>query len=610
MDVLGISAFFHDSAAALVRDGEIIAAAQEERFSRVKHDKRYPRSAIGYCLDEAGIELRSLDRLVYYESPKLKTRRQLGTILATVPHGYRQAREVLRSWADRSTAPTRQIVRELTADAPGVDWRSRLHYSEHHLSHAAAAFYPSPFEQAAILTVDAVGEWATTSCAVGKGTEITILSELHFPHSLGLLYSAFTHYLGFKVNSGEFKLMGLAPYGNPLYSRAIWEKLIDVKADGSFRLDMAYFEFTRGLTMTNDRFHALFEGPPRTTDAPIERRHMDIAASIQRVIESVLVRLARSVHQQTGQRALCLAGGVALNCVANRAIRRTGIFDDIWIQPAAGDAGSAVGAALWGYHSAGHARIPPAAGDGMKGTLLGPAFGQADVERRLRAAGAVFSAHSEKAVIGLAATALDQGQVVGWFQGRMEFGPRALGSRSILADARRADMQRTLNLKIKYRESFRPFAPAVLEEHAREWFDLEGNSPYMLFVADVAESHRVAVSTDDRARQGLDQQRVVRSDIPAVTHVDGSARVQTVSADHNPRFHALITGFFERTGCPVIVNTSFNVRGEPIVCTPEEAFQCYMGTGMDMLVVENCLLMKDEQDVRLVTDHRNSFALD
>lgn len=609
MEVLGISAFYHDSAAALVRDGDIVAAAQEERFSRLKHDRRFPRSAIAYCLDEAGTNLESLDRVVYYESPKLKTRRQIGTVLAAAPHGYKQFSEMIRSWCDRRKTPPRQLIGGLTADAPSVDWESRIVFSEHHLSHAAAAFYPSPFDEAAILTIDAVGEWATTSFAVGDGNALEILGEIHFPHSLGMLYSAFTHYLGFRVNAGEYKLMGLAPYGSPRHVETIFDKLIDVKADGSFRLDMAYFHFIRGLTMTNDRFHTLFGGLPRSAEAPIEKRHMDVAASIQAVTELVLVRLARSLRAQAGKSRLCLAGGVALNCVANRAIRRTGVFDDIWIQPAAGDAGSAIGAALWGYYAAGNGRAPRTAGDQMKGALLGPAYGQADVERRLRDCGAVFVVCADETVVDTAAAALENGLVVGWFQGRMEFGPRALGSRSILADARRPNMQRTLNLKVRYREGFRPFAPAVLAEHASEWFELENTSPYMLFVADVAESHRLPVPADEHQLPGFERLLVARSHIPAATHVDGSARVQTVTVEDNPRFHSLISRFFERTGCPIILNTSFNVRDEPIVCTPEDAFRCFMGTGIDLLVVENCVLTKDQQDPHLVSDDRIGFAL-
>lgn len=610
MDVLGISAFYHDSAAAIVRDGEVLAAAQEERFTRRKHDSTYPRNAIAYCLEAAGTDLESVDSVVYYESPSLKLRRQLRTQLQSAPHGYSQLAAMVKRGLRGDLLYGRQLLRELATDAPSVDWPSLLSYSQHHLSHAAAAFYPSPFHHAAILTVDAVGESSTTSTAVGRGAQIDILNELHFPHSLGLLYSAFTQYLGFKVNSGEYKLMGLAPYGKPRHAERILNDVVDVKADGSFCLNLDYFDYWRSLRMTSDRFHNEFGGPRRRAHAPITQHHMDLAASIQKVTETVMVRLARALQRETQLPNLCLGGGVALNCVANSAIAKTRVFDDIWIQPAAGDAGSALGAALLGYHRAGHRRDPSPLADGMRGALLGPAFQQADVERHLSNLGARFTVLSDEMLLNRTAAALANGEVVGWFQGRMEFGPRALGNRSILADSRHIGMQRTLNQKIKYRESFRPFAPAVLEEKASEWFNLDRPLPYMLMVADIAESRQIPLPPEDLDRSGFDQLDATRSEIPAVTHLDYSARVQTVSSEHNPRFHALITRFSELTRCPVIVNTSFNIRGEPIVHSPEDAFRCFMGTDMDMLVIENCMLVKGRQDTALKRDYRSALALD
>lgn len=610
MDVLGISAFYHDSAAALVRDGVVVAAAQEERFSRRRHDRSYPRQAIRSCLEAGGTDLASIDEVVYFESPRAKLKRQVRAQLQAAPHGHRQFRELWRAWSAGELLYGRRLVDELTVDAPGVDWADAVTYSEHHLSHAAAAFYPSPFEAAAILTVDAVGESSTTSLGVGSRSEITISKEIHFPHSLGLLYSSFTEQLGFTVDSGEYKLMGLAPYGVPRYAQRILDRVIDVQADGSFRLDLDYFDFWRGQRMTSDRFHEEFGGPPRRPDGPLLQLHMDLAASVQAVTEEVMVRLARSAREETGLSNLCLAGGVALNCVANRAIARTGVFDDIWIQPAAGDAGSALGAALWASHRAGIGRSVTSGGDSMQGALLGPSFEQAEVVRCLEALGADFTVVGDEELFAGTAAALADGSVVGWFQGRMEFGPRALGNRSILADSRSGDAQRTLNRKIKYRESFRPFAPAVLEEQAASWFDLDGPSPYMLVVADVAKARRIEPAEADRARRGLDQLDVIRSEIPAVTHVDGSARVQTVSKRVNPRFHALIAEFFELTGCPVVVNTSFNIRAEPIVRSPQDAFRCFMATDMDVLVIENCVLSKARQDPALRVDYRSDLTAD
>jgi carbamoyltransferase len=503
------------------------------------------------------------------------------------------------------------IGRRLKAFAPEFDWDRKLLFAEHHQSHAASAFFPSPFEEAVVLTMDGVGEWATTSVGLGRGNTLEMRREIHFPHSLGLLYSAFTYYTGFKVNSGEYKVMGLAPYGEPKYAPLILEHLIDLKPDGTFRLNQDYFDYCTGLTMTNGRFDALFGGPPRQTDQRLTQRDMDLAASIQAVIEEAVLRLTRSLAQENGVRNLCLAGGVALNCVANGKVKRDGRFAGLWVQPAAGDAGGALGAALAAYHLyQGQPRRPNNVIDGMAGSYLGPAYGQAEVERRLAAVGAVFETVDDAALTEQVADALVAGQAVGWFQGRMEFGPRALGARSILGDARSPAMQKVLNLKVKYRESFRPFAPSVLREDVADWFDLDADSPYMLLVADVAKRRCREMTADERGRFGLDKLNVPRSEIPAVTHVDYSARVQTVHAQTNPRYHALIGAFKARTGCPVVVNTSFNVRGEPIVCTPEDAFRCFMGTEIDLLAVENCLLHKDRQDPAKKLDYKDVFELD
>ncbi|HEX2092496.1 MAG TPA: carbamoyltransferase [Longimicrobiaceae bacterium] len=611
MRILGLSAFYHDSAAALVEDGHIVAAAQEERFTRKKHDARFPRHALAYCLAEAGVSLAEVDLVAFYDKPFLKFERLLETYLAFAPSGYRSFRMAMPFWIKEKLFQKDLLGRELRAFAPERDWGRDLLFAEHHQSHAASAFFPSPFEEAVVLTMDGVGEWATTSVSHGRGNRLEMLKEIHFPHSLGLLYSAFTYYTGFKVNSGEYKVMGLVPYGEPRYARVILDHLVDVKEDGSFRLDQSYFDYCTGLTMTNPRFDALFGGPPRRSDEPLTQRHMDLAASIQAVTEEVVLRLTRSLAAETGAKNLCLAGGVALNCVANGKVLRDGRFERIWIQPASGDAGGALGAALATYHGfGGQPRNLNGTLDGMRGSYLGPAFTQPEIEARLSAAGARYVVLDDACAIERTAAALAEGKAVGWFQGRMEFGPRALGGRSILGDARSPTMQKILNLKVKYRESFRPFAPSVLREDVADWFELDEDSPYMLLVADVVKARRREMTPEEQALFGTDKLNVPRSDIPAVTHVDYSARIQTVHSETNPRYHALISAFKEKTGCPVVVNTSFNVRGEPIVCTPEDAFRCFMGTEIDSLVVGNCFLLKEDQDPSLKLDYKNAFELD
>ncbi|CAI2717625.1 carbamoyltransferase family protein [Nitrospina watsonii] len=612
MRVLGISAYYHDSAAALLQAGRVVAAAQEERFTRLRHDARFPEHAIRYCLHHAGIGLDAIDRIVFYEKPFLKFERLLETCLAFAPRGFQTFQKAIPVWIKEKLFQKKMLHHRLQALGWEGDPDRDLLFSEHHLSHAASAFYPSPFEEAAVLTLDGVGEWATASCGIGRGRELTLLKEIHFPHSLGLLYSAFTHYAGFRVNSGEYKLMGLAPYGEPRYKDAILENLIDVKDDGSFRLDLSYFNYCTGLTMTNERFHRLFGGPPRRPETEaLSERHMDLAASIQAVTEEVVLRLARSLAKETGMKHLCLAGGVALNCVANGRVLREGGFERIWIQPAAGDAGGALGAAFCGYHLfERHPRTVSAGLDGMQGAYLGPEFSQEDIRTRLEALGAQFVVMDDSDLVEACAEALAAGQAVGWFQGRMEFGPRALGNRSILGDPRSPDMQSVLNLKVKNRESFRPFAPSVLREEVARYFEMDADSPYMLLVAEVAQRRRRSLSDADRQRTGFDKLKVARSDLPAVTHVDGSARIQTVHKETNPRYDALIRAFQRRTGCPVLVNTSFNVRGEPVVCTPEDAFRCFMGTEIDVLAMGNCYLKKAEQNPALKKNHAGAFELD
>jgi len=602
--ILGVSAFYHDSAAALLRDGEIVAAAQEERFSRRRHDARFPRLAIDFCLKHAGIRLADVDFVVFYDKPFLKFERLLETYVAFAPRGFESFRTAMPLWLREKLFQKDLLRREFRAFDPDFDWKARLLFSEHHLSHAASAFFPSPFDNAVVLTMDGVGEWATTSVAHGHGNRLEVVRELHFPHSLGLLYSAFTYYTGFKVNSGEYKVMGLAPYGAPRHAQTILDHLIDLKPDGSFRLDQSYFDYCTGLRMTSAKFDALFGGPARQPEQPLEQRHMDLAASIQQVTEEVVLRMTRSLARETGSRNLCLAGGVALNCVANGKVLRDGAFRNIWVQPAAGDAGGALGAALAAHHLLkGAPRLPRNGADGMKGAYLGPAFAQEDIESRLTAAGARYQVLADDALLDATVVALMNEQAVGWFQGRMEFGPRALGARSFLADPRSTSMQRLLNLKVKFRESFRPFAPSVLREDVSDWFELDRDSPYMMFVADVAAGRRLTMTAEQDALFGIDKLNQARSEIPAVTHVDYSARVQTVHQDTNPRYHALLSRFKQRSGCPVLVNTSFNVRGEPIVCTPEEAFRCFMATGAELLVCGNCLVRKDAQDPALISDY-------
>lgn len=609
MLILGLSAWYHDSAAAIVRDGEIVAAAQEERFTRIKGDAAFPAQAVRFCLHRAGATLADLDAVAFYEKPLRKFNRLLGTYVGFAPRGAETFVPAMRAWLGGKIDQERMIRADLAKIGPGL--KAPILYSEHHLSHAASAFYPSPFEEALVLTLDGVGEWATTTVSHGRGARLAIERELHFPHSLGLLYAAFTAYTGFKVNSGEYKVMGLAPYGEPRYAQAILDNLLDLKDDGTFRIDQSYFSYATGFTPTNDRFDALFGGPARRPEERLEQRHMDLAASVQAVTEEIVLRMTRALAAETGARNLCLAGGVALNCVANGKVLREGRFDKLWIQPAAGDAGGALGAALLAHHEHfGKPRGPANGKDAMLGSYLGPDYAQADIEARLTAAGAKFTVHPLDEVIDLTAQALADQKAVGWFQGRMEFGPRALGGRSILGDPRSPAMQKTLNLKVKYRESFRPFAPSVLEEDVGEWFDLDAPSPYMLIVAPVREEHRRQMTAEENALFGIDKLNVPRSALPAITHVDYSARVQSVSPDVNPRYYALIKRFKDKTGCGVVVNTSFNVRGEPIVMTPEDAFRCMMGSEIEWMAVGDCILRKEDQDPALKVDYKDSFELD
>ena len=610
MRVLGISAFYHDSAAALVEDGRVTAAAQEERFTRIRHDAAFPSRAVSYCLSQLKGGPDSLDCVVFYEKPFLKFERLLETYLAFAPHGISSFAVSMPLWIKQKLFQKGLLCRHLKDLNGDVDWESKLLFTEHHLSHAASAFFPSPFSEAVVLTMDGVGEWATTSVAVGHGNTLQIVKEIAFPHSLGLLYSAFTYYCGFKVNSGEYKLMGLAPYGEPKYAQTILEHLIDLKEDGTFRLNIDYFDYCTGLRMTNRRFDRLFGGRRRQAAEPLEQRHMDLAASIQAVLDEAVLRMTRSLAAETGARNLCMAGGVALNCVTNGKILRDGKFSGFWIQPAAGDAGGAVGAALAAYHL--HKGLPRVAAgeDTMSGAYLGPSYTQPEIEERLRAVGARFRVLEEVALLEACVDLLVRQKVVGWFQGRMEFGPRALGARSILGDPRSASMQSHLNLMIKRRESFRPFAPSVLAEEASQWFDLDGASPYMLLTANVRESKRLPLDPNWNQAVGLEKLKLERSLIPATTHVDYSARVQTVDRITNPRYHALLAAFQRRTGCPVLVNTSFNVRGEPIVCTPDEAFRCFLHTGMDALAMGNCLLLKEDQERDMADASSYTFGPD
>jgi len=593
MDILGISAFYHDSAACLVRDGVIAAAAQEERFTRQKHDPGFPAHAVDYCLAEGGLEPEQLDAVSFYDKPILKFDRILETYLSYAPRGFRSFMAMLPAWAGQKLRLPREIDKGLHNR-----YRGPIFFPAHHESHAASAFFPSPFEEAAICTIDGVGEWSTTTVGYGEGNRVHLLEEIRFPHSLGLLYTAFTYYLGFKVNSGEYKVMGLAPYGDPKYADLMTEHLIDIRDDGSYWMDMRYFNYCEGLTMTNKRFHRLFGGPPRKPESDLTQRDMDIAASLQAVTERVMVSIARHARERTGKRDLCLAGGCALNCVANGRILREGIFDRIWIQPAAGDAGGAAGAALVAWHHIYQKPRTPELPDAQSGSYLGPAFSDEEICAFLDEAGAVYTRpENVDDVIETTAQALADSKVVGWFQGRMEYGPRALGNRSILGDARSPEMQKVINLKIKFRESFRPFAPTVLADKCAEYFELDGgvDSPYMLLVADVRRDKRRGNLDEDRKLFGLDRLNRVRSTVPAITHVDYSARIQTVDPGRNPLYYRLIQSFERKTGCPVIINTSFNVRGEPIVCTPRDAYHCFMCTDMDMLVMGNCVLHKEGQ---------------
>ncbi|KAF0226938.1 MAG: hypothetical protein FD175_2914 [Beijerinckiaceae bacterium] len=611
MKILGISAFYHDSAAALLVDGELVAAAQEERFTRKKHDPGFPEHAIRYCLGHAGISLDEVDAIAFYDKPFLKFERLLETYLAFAPAGFGSFAKALPIWLKEKLFQKDMLIDALKALGADKSVTGKLLFAEHHISHTASAFFPSPFEEAVVLTLDGVGEWATSTRGVGRGNTLTIEQEMHFPHSLGLLYSAFTYYTGFKVNSGEYKVMGLAPYGTPRFKDVILEKLMDLKEDGSFRLDMRYFNYCTGLTMTNAAFADLFGQPVRRPEADLLTPfHMDIAASLQAATEEIVLRLARAARAETGMKNLCLAGGVALNCVANGKILKEKIFGNIWIQPAAGDAGGAVGAAYAAWHTEfGKPRaVNPR--DAMKGSYLGPEYSDAEIAEKLSAAGADFEMLDEVDVTTRTAAALADGKAVGWMQGRMEFGPRALGGRSILGDPRSPKMQKQLNLKVKYRESFRPFAPSVLAEEVSNWFEMDADSPYMLLVADVQPAIRRAMSAEEEALFGIDKLNVVRSSLPAVTHVDYSARIQTVHADTNPRYHALISAFNGLTGCPVVVNTSFNVRGEPIINTPEDAFRCFMGTDLDVLVVGNAYLVKERQNPALKENYETKYELD
>ena len=605
--ILGISAFYHDSAAALVNDGKIIAAAQEERFTRIKHDHNFPHHAIDYCLSEGGITADQLDAVVFYDKPFLKFERLMETYIAFAPRGFRSFMMALPLWLSQKLFLPREIDKGLNDLYDGP-----IYFTTHHASHAASAFFPSSFDEAAIITFDGVGEWSTTTWGVGRGNHIDLKKEIRFPHSLGLLYSAFTYYTGFKVNSGEYKLMGLAPYGEPKFVDKILDNLIDVKDDGSFWLDQSYFDYCSGLTMTGKKFHKLFGKPPRRSESALEQFHMDIAASIQKVTEDVMDRIVRHVHKETGMENLCMAGGVALNCVANGLIQREGPFKNIWLQPAAGDAGGALGGALFGWYQLFNNKRKTEAGDSQQGSYLGPGYSNSEVRSHLDSVGASYTYfEDDDELCDKIAQLIDDGKVVGLLQGRMEFGPRALGARSIVGDPRNPKMQATMNLKIKFRESFRPFAPSCLQERARDYFDLNTDSPYMLLVAPVKPERRVPVSVEQEATFGIQKLNIPRSDIPAITHVDYSARVQTVDANRHPRYYKLLKAFEKLTGCGVLINTSFNIRGEPIVCRPEEAYRCFMLTNMDVLVMESFVCMKEEQPVMAGSEeYRRQFDLD
>tara|TARA_B100000787_G_scaffold45590_1_gene32671 strand:- start:527 stop:2365 length:1839 start_codon:yes stop_codon:yes gene_type:complete len=609
--ILGISAFYHDSAAAILLDGKIIAAAQEERFTRIKHDSNYPFNAVQFVLKKANINLNDVEKIIFFEKPFLKFERLLETYVAFAPYGFKSFCKAMPIWLKNKLFQKKMLFNELKEHDKNFVDDSKIFFSEHHLSHAASAFYPSPFNEAIVLTADGVGEWATTTVAIGKGNELEVKKEIHFPHSLGLLYSAFTYFTGFKVNSGEYKLMGLAPYGQAIYKDKILDNLIHVKEDGSFRLDQSYFNYATGLTMTSNKFHELFKSKPRNSKKEnLTQFHMDVAASIQSVTEDIMIKLVKSLKKEFNIPNLCLAGGVALNCVANGKILKQKIFKNIWIQPASGDAGGSIGAALayWYLDQKQKRDIDP--NDSMSGSYLGPEFTDSEIEDELINIGAKFKKLDDNDLFNKTADDLSNGNAIGWFQGRMEFGPRALGARSILGDPRSPTMQKNLNLKVKYRESFRPFAPSVLEEDLAEWFNLDSNSPYMLLVADIKLDKIVKMTKEDEKLFGIDKLNIKRSEIPAVTHVDYSARVQTVNEKNNPRYYNLLKAFKKKTNCPVIINTSFNVRGEPIVNTPKDAFNCFMGTGLDKLVIGNFYLCKKDQNNSLKEDYSKNFELD
>ena len=610
--ILGISAFYHDSAAALVINGKIISAAQEERFSRIKHDPKYPYNAIEFVLKNSNLKLSEIDHIVFFEKPFLKFERLLETYLAFAPKGFKSFSMSMPIWLREKLFQKKFLFDQLKRHDQNFNDIEKINFSEHHYSHAASAFYPSPFKDAVIITLDGVGEWATTTVAVGKDNKIEMLKEIYFPHSIGLLYSAFTYYLGFKVNSGEYKVMGLAPYGKPKYKDLIIKTLIDLKDDGSFRLNMKYFNYATGLTMTNKNFSNLFEHKAREPEKELLTQfHMDIAASIQAVTEEIVLKLTKSIAQETQIKNLCMAGGVALNCVANGKILKNNIFENIWMQPASGDAGGSLGAALafW-YHELGEKRSIPSDLDDMKGSYLGPSFKDDHIEKTLISLGANFRKYDEKNLINIVVEELKNEKTIGWFQGRMEFGPRALGARSIIADPRSDKIQKELNLKVKFRESFRPFAPSILREDLNDWFDINTDTPYMLLVADVKKNIQIPMNEEDKKLFGIEKLNIKRSSIPAVTHVDYSARIQTVHKETNPKYYKLLKKFKDITGCPILVNTSFNVRGEPIVCSVEDSFKCFMGTNLDILVCENFILFKEEQDKKLLKDYKNQFEKD
>jgi len=605
MYILGISAYYHDSAAVLIKDGNIIAAAQEERFTRKKHDEGFPRMAAEFCLEEAGIDITQVDHVVFYDKPLIKFNRLLETYLSFVPGGWVSLRKAIPLWLSKKLHLPKIIKKEL-------GWKGKVLFTEHHESHAASAFFPSPFEEAAVICFDGVGEWATTTWGVGKGNRVEIKEQISFPHSLGLLYSAFTYYTGFKVNSGEYKVMGLAPYGEPKYADLIMEEIIDVKEDGSFRMNMDCFNYCQGLTMTNSRFYKLFGGPPRKPEKKLTQREMDLAASIQKVTETIMLRIGQHVYEKTGQKNLCMAGGVALNCVGNGILLREGPFDDIWVQPSAGDAGAALGSALtiW-HHYLDMPRMSNGKDDKQSGSYLGPHFSNDNIKKYLDENNYPYKERMGEGLYDDVSKRLEDGEIIGWFQGRMEFGPRALGARSIIGDARNLEMQKKMNLKIKYRESFRPFAPSVLLEHVSEWFEHDKESPYMLMVAPVKEEKRIPMTDEQKGFFGIDKLNIPRSNIPSITHVDYSARIQTVDGKYNQRYYRLMKKFYEKTGCPVIVNTSFNVRGEPIVCTPEDAYRCFMRTEMDALVLEDYVLLKNDQpEWKETKNWRDEIGLD